>query len=69
MIAGEQFRRAAAYGLHFDQLTFDEWYGCKPQFLTVLERLGQHFVAEVPSNTLCRPTLPLYRSPQKPFVA
>ena len=68
-IALEQYRRAVANGLHFDWLTFDEWYGSKPQFLAELERLGQHYVAEVPSNTLCWPTLPKHRSQQKPFAA
>jgi len=68
-IALEQYRRAVANGLRFDWLTFDEWYGSKPQFLTELERLGQHYVAEVPANTLCWPTLPKYRSQQKPFAA
>jgi len=68
-IALEQVRRAVGNGLHFDWLTFDEWYGSKPQFLAELERLGQNYVAEVPSNTLCWPTLPKYHSKQKPFAA
>jgi SRSO17 transposase len=68
-IALEQYRRAVANGIRFDWLTFDEWYGSKPQFLGELERFGQHYVAEVPTNTLCWPTLPKYRSGQKPFAA
>lgn len=68
-IALEQYRRAVANGIHFDWLTFDEWYGSKPQFLADLEALGQHYVAEVPTSTLCWPTLPKYRSGQKPFAA
>jgi len=68
-IAQEQYRRAVANGIRFDWLTFDEWYGSKPQFLAELERLGQLYVAEVPSNTLCWPSLPKYRSGQKPFAA
>jgi SRSO17 transposase len=68
-IALEQYRRSLANGLRFDWLTFDEWYGSKPQFLAELEGLGQPYVAEVPSNTLCWPTLPKYRSRQKPFAA
>lgn len=68
-IALEQYRRAVANGVSFDWLTFDEWYGSKPRFLAELERLGQNYVAEVPSNTLCRPTLPKYNSQQKPFAA
>lgn len=68
-IALEQYRRAVANGIRFDWLTFDEWYGSKPQFLAELEQLGQHYVAEVPANTLCWPTLPKYRSRQRPFAA
>ena len=68
-IALEQYRRAVANGLRFDWLTFDEWYGSKPQFLAELERLGQHYVAEVPRSTLCWPTLPKYHSDRKPFAA
>jgi SRSO17 transposase len=68
-IALEEYRRAVANGLRFDWLTFDEWYGSKPQFLAELERLGQHYVAEVPANTRCWPTLPKYRSGPKPFAA
>jgi SRSO17 transposase len=37
--------------------------------LAELERLGQLYVAEVPSNALCWPTLPKYRSGRKPFAA
>lgn len=68
-IALEQYRRAVANGILFDWLTFDEWYGSKPQFLAELERLGQLYVAEIPSNILCWPTLPKYCSPRRPFAA
>jgi SRSO17 transposase len=68
-IAPEQVRRAVANGLRFEGLTLDEGYGRKPQFLAELERLGQPYVAEVPVHTRCGPTLPKYRSPQKPFAA
>lgn len=68
-IALEQYRRAVANGVRFDWLTFDEWYGSKPQFLAELEQLGQNYVAEVPANTRCWPTLPKYRSKQKAFAA
>lgn len=68
-IALEQFHRARANGIQFDWLTFDEWYGSKPQFLGNLEQAGQLYVAEVPKSTLCWPTLPKYRSQQKPFAA
>jgi SRSO17 transposase len=68
-IALELYRRAVANGIHFDWLTFDEWYGSKPSFLSELERLGQLYVAEVPCSTPCWPTLPTYHSMQSPFAA
>lgn len=68
-IALEQFHRARANGLQFDWVTFDEWYGSKPQFLAELEKAGQLYVAEVPISTRCWPTLPKYRSTQRPFAA
>ena len=37
-------------GLRFVWLTFDEGYGSKGPFLRALERLGQNYVAEVPSD-------------------
>lgn len=49
-IALEQYRRARARGLSFDWLTFDEWYGSKPQFLRALDEDEQSFVGEVPRN-------------------
>ena len=68
-IALELYRRAVANGVHFDWLTFDEWYGSKPSFLAELERLGQLYVAEAPKSTPCWPTLPKYHSTQAPFAA
>jgi SRSO17 transposase len=49
-IAWEQYRHATSNGLLFDWLTFDEWYGAKPEFLRALDQEGQKFVAEVPKN-------------------
>jgi SRSO17 transposase len=49
-IALEQYRRARDNGIHFDWLTFDEWYGSKPQLLRALDADEQKFVAEVPKN-------------------
>lgn len=46
-IALELYDRARAHGVHFDWLTFDEWYGTKPAFLRALDRRGQNFAAEV----------------------
>jgi SRSO17 transposase len=49
-IALEQYHRAKANGMHFDWLTFDEWYGSKPELLRALDAEEQKFVAEVPKN-------------------
>jgi SRSO17 transposase len=46
-IALELYDRARANGVTFAYLTFDEWYGSKPEFLRELDRRGQRFVAEV----------------------
>jgi SRSO17 transposase len=67
-IALEQIKRAVANGVRFDWLTFDEWYGSKPAFLAELDTLGQLYVCEVPKNFLCFPSLPKYRSLQRPFA-
>lgn len=69
VIALEQIDRALASGVRFDWLTFDEWYGGKPEFLFQLEGRGMHYVCEVPANFMCWPTLPKYRSLQAPFAA
>jgi len=68
-IALEQIERALANGVRFDWLTFDEGYGGKPGFLLALDRLGLHYVCQVPSNFMCWPTLPKYNSLQAPFAA
>jgi SRSO17 transposase len=49
-IALELYDRAKDNGLHFDWMTFDEWYGGKPAFLRGLSARGQQFVAEVPRS-------------------
>jgi len=69
LIALEQVDRAIASGVRFDWLTFDEWYGGKPEFLFQLEERGQTYVCEVPANFMCWPTLPRYQSLQGPFAA
>ena len=68
-IALEQVRRAIGNGVRFDWLTFDEWYGGKPGFLSGLEELGLLYVCEVPANLPCFPSLPKYNSLQRPFAA
>ena len=69
VIALEQVERAAANGVRFDWLVFDEGYGGKPEFLRLLEERGSHYVAEVPRNFMCWPTMPKYHSLQRPFAA
>jgi len=49
-IALGQLHRLHRNGVRFDWLTFDEGYGGKVPFLTVLSLTGQKFVAEVPVN-------------------
>ena len=65
----EQLDRAAANGVRFDWLTFDEWYGGKPEFLHLLQERGYTYVCEVPANFMCWPTLPQYHSTQAAFAA
>ncbi len=69
LLALDQVKRALANGIRFDWLTFDEWYGTKPGFLGGLEDLGQLYVCEVPANLPCFPTMPKYRSLQRPFAS
>ena len=49
-IALELYDRAVGNGLSFRWLTFDEWYGAKPAFLSELEDRGQKFVGEIHRN-------------------
>lgn len=51
-IALELVDRAVRHGVHFEWLTFDEWYGDKPPFLRELEGRGQKFVGEVHAGYL-----------------
>jgi SRSO17 transposase len=46
-IALELYDRAKENGVAFEWLTFDEWYGAKPQFLRALDDRAQKFVGEV----------------------
>lgn len=39
----------------FDWLTFDEWYGGKPFFLSILDLADRPYVGEVPKSFSCRP--------------
>jgi SRSO17 transposase len=49
-IALELYDRASGNGLAFEWLTFDEWYGGKPDFLRGLSARRQRFVGEVPRS-------------------
>lgn len=69
LIALEQIDRAASNGVRFDWLTFDEWYGGKPEFLVQLEQRGANYVCEVPRNFMCWAAMPKYKSLQRPFAA
>ncbi len=64
-IALEQLDRAAANGLHFDWLTFDEGYGSRPAFLADLDRRpGMCYVGEVPRSFRCLTVRPAGRTPK-----
>lgn len=45
-IALELYERALGNGLHFDWLTFDEWYTSKPAFLDALDGKKQKYIGE-----------------------
>jgi SRSO17 transposase len=51
----ELLARTERNGWRFDWLTFDEWYGGKPEFLHVLDVAGKCYVGEVPRTFSCRP--------------
>lgn len=53
-IAFDQVLRLREHGVTFDWLVFDEGYGSKVPFLTVLSLIGQRFVAEVPVSFAVR---------------
>ena len=57
-IALELYDRAVTHGVRFEWLTFDEWYGSKPEFLQSLDTREQKFVAEVPRNFVAWTTMP-----------
>jgi len=65
-IALEQLDRAQANGLCLDWLTFDEYYGSKPGFLTNLDgRPGMYYVGEIPRNFRCLAGRPRGKKPKK----
>ncbi len=64
-----QLERAMGNGVRFNWVTFDEDYGQIPKFWFELDRLGQRGIGEVRKNFMCWPTIPQYRSHQRPFAA
>ena len=65
-IALEQVTRAVANGLTFAWLTFDEYYGGKPEFLEELDQLsGTSYVGEIPRNFRCLTKRPRGKKPKK----
>lgn len=62
-IALELWDRAVANGVQLPWLTFDEGYGRIPEFHQELDRRGQRYVAEVPSNFYgwCKRPEPLHK--------
>jgi len=64
-IALELYDRAVSHGVHFEWLTFDEWYGAKPAFLQSLDARGQKFVGEVHKDVLAWTKLP--RVTERPY--
>ncbi len=64
-IALELSDRACANGLHFEWLTFDEWYGSKPSFLRGLQQRQQKFVGEIPKSFVAWIDPP--RTTQRPY--
>jgi SRSO17 transposase len=46
-IALELVEQSRGNGIRFEWLTFDEWYGAKPQFLSALSKSTQKYVGEI----------------------
>lgn len=64
-IALEQFARARANGLTFDWLTFDEYYGSKPDFWAGLENYQDTYaIGEVPKSFRCLTRPPRGKMPK-----
>lgn len=64
-LALEQVARALANGLTFDWLTFDEYYGSKPEFLAGLDAKGLHYIGEIPRNFRCLTKRPRGKKPKR----
>jgi len=62
-IALEQLDRATAAGVGLDWLTFDEYYGSKPEFLNELDRRPGYYIGEVPCSFSCLTRMPRGQQP------
>jgi SRSO17 transposase len=62
-IALEQLDRTSAQGVSLDWLTFDEYYGSKPEFLDDLDRRPGYYIGEAPCSFSCRAVPPRGRRP------
>jgi SRSO17 transposase len=65
-IALELYERASRNGLHFDWLTFDEWYTSKPAFLDALQRNNQKYIGETHRRHMIWAKLP--RTTDRPYT-
>jgi len=63
-LALEQVARALANGFTFKWLTFDEYYGSKPEFLEELDAKGQHYIGEIPKSFRCLTKRPRGKKPK-----
>ena len=63
-LALDQVARALANGLTLDWLTFDEYYGGKPEFLEDLDAKGRRFIGEIPKNFRCLTARPNGKKPK-----
>lgn len=64
-IALEQVALALANGLTLNWLTFDEYYGGKPEFLDELDARGMFYIGEVPKDFRCLTKRPRGQKPKK----
>lgn len=68
-MALDQVRDAAAEGVRFSWLVFDEDYGRIPHFWFGLDELGQRGAGEVPGTFRCWVTRPAYATLQTPHAS
>ena len=69
LLALDQIKRALANGVRFDWLTFDEWYGGKPEFLAAWRTWACSTSARCRPTSRASPPCPSTSSLQRPFAA